>query len=341
MRIEAAAYQSKPVYFELIGPWTRPQRMQPYQPIATERVAFVMFVVLSISVLAASIVFARRNLRLGRGDRRGAFRLAVFVFAGWGVAAFFGAHHALTFREFDRFILLLSRGLLFSSVSWILYLALEPYVRRRWPATLISWSRLLAGRFQDPLVGRDALIGSLLGAFSIALVRLVWFVPGWLGFAPPQPYSGPQSELLGARAIIADISTSLIGAPVFWLAGLFVLFLFRVLLRKEWAAVLASALLFTVLFSAALSELAPVLLVSRVITNTLTVLLLIRFGFLAVVASQVFNGVLSSFPLTTDGSAWYAGISLVGILLMAAMALYGFYTSLGGRPVFGGVALEE
>jgi hypothetical protein len=33
-------------------------------------------------------------------------------------------------------------------------------VRRRWPATLVSWSRLLAGRFRDPLVGRDVLAGS-------------------------------------------------------------------------------------------------------------------------------------------------------------------------------------
>ena len=38
MRIEAAAYRGKPVYFELIGPWTRPERMQPYQPTAGERV---------------------------------------------------------------------------------------------------------------------------------------------------------------------------------------------------------------------------------------------------------------------------------------------------------------
>ncbi|MGA2689687.1 MAG: hypothetical protein ABSE85_16620, partial [Candidatus Korobacteraceae bacterium] len=55
----------------------------------------------------------------------------------------------------------------------------------------------------------------------------------------------------------------------------------------------------------------------------------------------VFAGLLHDFPLTTQGSAWYAGISLTGILLMAAMALYGFYTSLGGRPVFGGAVLEE
>ena len=50
---------------------------------------------------------------------------------------------------------------------------------------------------------------------------------------------------------------------------------------------------------------------------------------------------LEGYPLTTQGSAWYAGISLTAVLLMAAIALYCFYTSLGGRPVFGGAMLEE
>lgn len=61
----------------------------------------------------------------------------------------------------------------------------------------------------------------------------------------------------------------------------------------------------------------------------------------ALVANFMVFSVLQDFPLTTEGSAWYAGISLAGILLIAAMALYGFYTSLGGRPVFGGAVLEE
>jgi hypothetical protein len=46
-------------------------------------------------------------------------------------------------------------------------------------------------------------------------------------------------------------------------------------------------------------------------------------------------------PLTFQGSAWYTGISLAGILLIAAITLYAFYTSLGGRPVFGSAVLEE
>jgi len=64
-------------------------------------------------------------------------------------------------------------------------------------------------------------------------------------------------------------------------------------------------------------------------------------GLLALVAAFVFGLCFQNLPLTTQGSAWYAGISLTAILLMAAMTFYGFYTSLGGRPIFGGAVLEE
>jgi len=62
-------------------------------------------------------------------------------------------------------------------MTWILYLALEPIVRRRWPDSIISWSRLLAGRLRDPLVGRDILIGCLAGvllAAGLMAIHLFW-----------------------------------------------------------------------------------------------------------------------------------------------------------------------
>jgi hypothetical protein len=121
---------------------------------------------------------------------------------------------------------------------------------------------------------------------------------------------------------------------------LFLLFLFRALLRKEWAAAVAFVLLGTAL-GAASGQFAPVDLVIGLIVNGVAVFLLIRFGLLALVAAYEFNDFLGSFPLTTQMSSWYASISLTGILLMAAMAFYGFYTSLGGRPAFGGAVLEE
>jgi hypothetical protein len=340
MRIEAAAYRGKPVYFELIGPWTRPDRMQPYQPTVGERVFLVILAVLLVASVVGGALLARRNLHLGRGDRRGAARLAAFVFAAWVVAVFFGAHHILSSYELWLFVMALVLGAAWSGFTWLLYIALEPFVRRRWPAALISWSRLLAGGFRDSLVGRDVLVGCLLAAFSVALGRLGWFVPSWLGYAPPQPSSGPRWQFLGARTIISDISLSLGPVLLVPLGILFVLFLLRALLRKEAVAAFAFVLLFTVLFSAG-SQFDPVVLVTQLVFWVLAVFLLMRFGLLAWAVQGIFDNLLEQYPLTTHGSAWYAGISLAAILLMAAIALYGFYTSLGGRPVFGGAVLEE
>jgi hypothetical protein len=121
-------------------------------------------------------------------------------------------------------------------------------------------------------------------------------------------------------------------------ALLYILFLLRTLLRKEWAAALAWVLLLAVLFPLSFD------LVGRataLLFYSLAVFVMIRFGLLALVAGIMVFNILQSFPLTTQGSAWYAGISLAGILLMGAIAFYGFYTSLGGRPMFGGAVLEE
>jgi serine/threonine-protein kinase len=340
MRIEAAAYRGKPVYFELIGPWTRPSRMEPYHETAGERVFLVIFIILFLAVLVGSAILARRNLRLGRGDRRGAFHVAAFVFVAWTAAWFFGAHHVPSFAEVRLFIEFLVWGCGWSGFTWLLYIALEPYVRRRWPATLVSWSRLLGGDVRDPLVGRDVLVGCLLCSSTTVLGSLLWFVPVWLGYPPAQPGWGPDWQFLGARTMIADISQIMIVAPIFWLAALFVLVLLRALLRKQSAAAVVWVILFTV-FSTAQSQFAPSAVAGTLIFFGRAVVCLIRFGLLTLVTNFVFYYVLGQYPLTTQGSAWYAGISLAAILFMAAIAAYAFYTSLGGRPIFGGAVLEE
>jgi serine/threonine-protein kinase len=349
MRIEAAAFRGKPVYFELIGPWTHAERMQPRQPSTRERVSSVLGIILLFSMLVGGAMLARRNLRLGRGDRRGAFRLAAVALAA-EAPSYFVAHHVPNFSELGLFMESLVWGLARWCFFWVLYVALEPYVRRRWPATLVSWSRLLAGGFRDPLVGRDVLVGCLLAAVLTLLSRVAWFVPAWLAEPPTQPLSGPQLQFLGARAIIDAISGGLIISLFIALAFLFVLFLLRALLRKDWAAGIAFVLLTSVfigspvLFAGGSQSTAAALMngLTLMIFNASGVYLVIRLGLLAEAACLFFQlCLLENFPLTTQASAWYADISLVGILLMAAMAFYGFYTSLGGRPVFGGVVLEE
>jgi hypothetical protein len=236
--------------------------------------------------------------------------------------------------------LFLGVGLVSSSFFWVLYIALEPYLRRRWPVTLVSWSRLLAGGFRDPLVGRDVLLGFLWGASAEVLFRLAWFAVAWLGHPPAPPMSGPSWQFLGAGAIVAFVSNRLIGCILLSFIGLFMLFLFRNLLRRDWAAAVVFVLLPSL--GAAASHAWPLALLLAPIFYTGTVLVLTRLGLLASISSAVFRlGFLDGFPLTIHGSAWYAGISLAGTLLMAAMVFYAFYTSLGGRPVFGSAVLDE
>ena len=342
MRIEAAAYRGKPVYFELIGPWTRPERMQPYKPTRGEQVGAGIGIVLIFTLLVGSVILARRNFRQGRGDRQGAARVALFAFACLAVSWLLGAHHVASIDELALFVMFLAASTFISSFAGILYIAVEPYVRRRWPATLVSWSRVLAGNLRDPVVGRDVLLGCVLAGIQIVVVRAGWYVSNWLGSVPPQPYLGPTVEFLGLRGILPSMTSLFPFAIVISLGQLLILFLLRVFLRREWTAAIAFVVLFTVFGTIGL----PVasgwpLLVQQLVISSLTVFLMLRFGVLPIVAGAVFSSILGNLPLTTQISAWYAGISLAGLLVAAAMAFYAFYISLGGRPMLGSSAFEE
>jgi len=86
------------------------------------------------------------------------------------VAWFFKAHHVASDAEQGLIENALAKAAFLCLVYWLIYLALEPWVRRYWPQTMITWSRVLAGKWRDPLVGRDLLFGTL---FGIAYALLI------------------------------------------------------------------------------------------------------------------------------------------------------------------------
>ena len=89
-------------------------------------------------------LLARRNVKLGRGDRRGAFRAATAVFALFIGAWLLGNNHVGMFSiEVERFFAADRREALFqAAVLWLTYLGVEPYMRRFSADALIGWSRL-------------------------------------------------------------------------------------------------------------------------------------------------------------------------------------------------------
>ena len=185
IRIEAASYRGVPVSFEIVGPWTRPTRQQPVARSTRLRIGQAVNILFFITVMVGSALLARRNLRLGRGDRRGAFRLGFFLFVLFVVVQFLVAHHgAALIMEWQLFVFGSGFALFHSGLVWLLYLALEPFVRRRWPDGIVAWTRLLAGHFRDPLIGRDILIGGTLGMAmsTIGVMRHIGLQ--WLGCPP-------------------------------------------------------------------------------------------------------------------------------------------------------------
>ncbi len=131
-----------------------------------------------------------------------------------------------------------------STTVWLLYVGLEPYVRRRWPQVLIGWSRLLSGRFRDPLVGRDVLIGGATAILVGAVDRVSDVILASAGAPPDAPASGGLVTLLGARYLLGSLLD--ITATWFALFLLFMLFSLRVVLRSEWLAVIALLVIFSV-----------------------------------------------------------------------------------------------
>jgi len=55
-------------------------------------------------------------------------------------------HFAAIVDTLGLFIIAVSTALFTSGLTWMLYLAVEPWVRRHWPKTIISWSRLLSAK---------------------------------------------------------------------------------------------------------------------------------------------------------------------------------------------------
>jgi hypothetical protein len=336
IRIEAAAYQGKPVYFQIIAPWERPSRQVPFQMRTGEKVAGTILVATFFAGLIGAVLIAWRNLRLERGDRKGAFKIALFTFSLVMLGSLINADHVPTLGgELNVLYGAVAWALFLSAMLWVIYIALEPYIRRRWPRLIISWSRLLAGGYRDPMVGRDILIGGILGLGHTVVIYVMERVPGWYG-RPGPPNAGADPNLQGVQTLISNfVSSSVVSAIFFGLGYFFLLLLFYALLRKQWLAALAIWLIQVSISGFAFASSGPwhswlgVFAIATLYTIAST-----RFGLLAVMSLQIFFTLSFHYPITGDFSSWNSGTTVFVLIIVIGLAVYGFYTSLAGQPLF-------
>jgi serine/threonine-protein kinase len=339
VRVEAASYHGKPCYFRVFEQIPEPQEARFGVPPSerdpsrgeSSRATEWMRVLI---ILVGAALFARRSLRLGRSDRKGALRLGLFILSFNMLTWLFEASHVP--HPTGELALILSglfHSVFYAAYFGLMYLAFEPYIRRFWPSLLIGWNRLLTGRFHDPSVGRDLLVGAAVGVWFLPVLEfLPVLAPDWLG--PVQPlWKTLPSTLLGGRHLVAV--TVFYGCVVgISLVFLLILLLLRIVLRKWWlwAPVFIFLLMGTYGQRDAVS-------IARWLTGAAFAislfLLYTRLGLLAAIAFFFASYMLTSFPITADLNAWYFGGSLYALSIVAAMGCYGFYTATTGRPLLG------
>jgi serine/threonine-protein kinase len=340
LRIEAASAGGRPVSLRIIEPWVKPAET-PVPPRGLWLGAGQLLnAFIYVLVIVAAGFVALRNVRRGRGDRRGALRLALYLGA-MRMLWFLGAHHVASPAEIDLFVAHLSYAMQRVGLAYVFYLAIEPYARRLWPRMLVSWVRVLDGGFRDPLVGRDLLLGAAAGA-SLALIGgLVSFVPGALGGSSVIPnWADWTGEALRgtvpAFVSIVGIHTQKLLEIIFPLT---LLLLFRLLLRGTRPAIIAVSIVGGLLFYPDAGSVVGYA-VGEVFALAVVWNILFRGGLLAFAAMFTVAGLIEQLPLTLQPSGWYLGTVLLSLAFIAAPALWGFWTSQAGRPLFKDEILE-
>ena len=285
-------------------------------------------ILLILTAIFGGLYVARRNVRNGRGDARGAGRIGVAVAVALG-AAWLLSEHSYSPNDINDFIEMLLFVGAIGGLTWALYLAVEPFMRRHAPGALVGWTRLIDGRFTDPLVGRDILIGCAAGV----VMRLLDLVPMAMG---------DRVETAGNYvglpiASITELFGSVMGsATVFVLVALGMSFIYGLSFvatgRRAWLTYAAWLVFF------ALPGFVGGLTINGVRPSAtwLTAIFwslgwavwlfaLFRLGLL-VFLSMTTTALLLTLALPTlDVTAWYGSSIVAGLTLFAAIAAHAFY----------------
>lgn len=338
-RIEAAFVGEQPVFLRVVAPWGGPGVFDSHfitEGFAAWFAASVWFV-----PLVGMAVLAWRNLRAGRGDRAGAARLAVVGLLCHGVRFVLIASHVPGWQEFHLFQAAAGAGLYEAATMWIGYLALEPFLRRLWPEAMVSWNRLLSGRVRDPIVGRDVLVGLVVGV----ICGLIWDVDvltnEWLNLEGPRPVGTAPIYLFGGLTVLGQLPAVAIYALIQITMISFSVIFLRLITGNQRVAVAGAVVFWTLYLSFTGNGSHPSVswfFNGLVFVSTLGAL--VRFGFLAGVAA-IFGCCVIFAPLTADASAWYANLGFLYAGAVAGIGFWGFYVSLGGQSLIRDPLLAE
>ena len=296
--------------------------------ISRARVA--LLITFSVMGLLGMIFLARRNWKLGHVDRKGALRIGL-VRCLLGFVTWIGTVHAVPDESMIGFFFAnCAAWLTWGAAVSLLYVALEPLVRARWPHSIVTWNRLLAGRWLDAQVNSHILIGAAVGA-------AIWVAAEWFGDWQSDALGtlGGISSALGPRQWLAAHSNLMEGALFFGLLVFFAICGLRLMVKKDVLAAILAALLLILANGGVFSS--PDWKVALAIyfgIYSVLVFVLLRLGLVATMAAVFFIDSSNLITLGADWKTWYAPAGLATFILLLGIAIFAFWRSLGSHELF-------
>jgi tRNA A-37 threonylcarbamoyl transferase component Bud32 len=331
LRIEAAELAGRPVAFRVLSTRTTYELGATpfYLSIRTTNANIVLYVTIGLLCVAyvGGAYFLRRNTVLGRGDRRGASRLARVVTGVTFVSALLTASPPLDARLFSVLHGAAAVALFAGAWCWVFYLAIEPFVRRQWPRIMVGWSRLMAGEWRDPQVGREVFIGVLTTFVALTLGVLAVRLSGQEPTLTEQYHFRAISNSGLLVASLLQLIPYSMFVSLMWMV---MLLLFRRILRSDYAAIA-----FLTLVSLGIAPTTQWAVVAAVIIGgALGLFVTLRVGFLSQVTQLIAWLAATALPFAPGTPGFVGTLSWIPIVAVSALALFGLYTSLAGQSIF-------
>jgi hypothetical protein len=232
-------------------------------------------------------------------------------------------HVASLGGEIAKFFEALAAAMLNGGILWLTYLGLEPYVRRFSADSLIGWTRLMAGGWRDPRVGRDVAVGIGAGVLMTVIVaahNLLPILAGRPSLIPMPTEPGMYEAFRYPFAFMFDRAQSALSSAMLGVVGYTALY---ILLKRRLWAILGAIVFYTPVAVDGLfisdTPLLDTLIGAAIIT--VFVLVIARVGLLATASLLVTHFVLLRAPITTHLSDWRAATGLVIPLTILGLAL--------------------
>jgi predicted Ser/Thr protein kinase len=280
------------------------------------------------------VLLAVRNLRLRRTDLQGALRVAGARFLLAGISWAGLVHPVASDNLLEQTLAAAADWLLSAAILFLVYLALEPSVRARWPHSIVTWNRVLAGRWRDPQVASDILIGAAVGAGMYTVFKLFFVLIS--NHVAPVNFDISLNFAMGTRPWVGGFANNLGDALRMGLLIFLAIFGMRMLLRKDILAAVAAALFFTMTQGeVARSADWVVMMLLYVVVYSALAFVLLRCGLVATIATVFFADCGNAVLLAWDWKTWYAPYGLASLLLLIGIAVWAFWRSLGNRELIG------